>query len=227
MTDQELRDLVASVAKMQAETAAQMQAHDRRIAELREQSDRRQAELDRQQAETNKQIKRVDKQIGDLGNKFGSFAEGMALPSMETVLRRRFGVNDVSPRRKFFLNGETLEMDVFGYDNTGTLKEAYVVEIKSHLKPEAIEQILETIAKLPRFFPAMKDRKIYGIIAAVDIPANLRAEVWKAGLYLARINDETFKLQIPRNFQPQAFGPAVEKNGHKNGHKTGKSKKKK
>lgn len=186
MTDQELRDLVASLAASQKET--------------------------------DRQIKQVNKQLGELGNNFGSFAEGLALPALEKVLRHRFGVNDVSPGRKFFLNGETLEMDVFGYDNTGALKDAYVVEIKSHLKPDAINQILETMAKLPRFFPAMKDRKIYGIIAAVKIPANLRTEVLKQGLYLAQISDETFKLLVPPKFKPTDFGPTAQRNGAGNGH---------
>ncbi len=194
MTDQELRDLVASLAVAQAETA--------------------------------RQIKRVDKQIGDLGNKFGTFAEGMALPSMEKVLRDRFGMNDVAPRRRFFLDGETLEIDVFGFDNTGKSQEAYVVEVKSRLQNGDLDQLRKTVAALPRFFPQARDCQIYGIIAAVDIPDNLRAEILKAGVYLARISDDTFKLQVPSNFKPHAFGLTVKKNGHKNGHSSGKSKKK-
>jgi hypothetical protein len=180
------------------------------------------------QAETNKQIKELGRQIGDLGNKFGSFAEGMALPSMEKVLKQRFGMNDVGPRRRFFLNGETLEVDVFGFDNTGKRKEAYVVEVKSRLKNGDIEQLLNTINELPRFFPSVRDCKIYGILAAVDIPDNLRAEALKAGLYLARISDNTFKLQVPPNFKPHPFIPTKDhKNGHQNGHSSRKPKKKK
>ena len=61
---------------------------------------------DRRMAETDRQIKQVNKQLGELGNKFGSFAEGMALPSMEKdFAREEFGINDISPRRKAVLNG--------------------------------------------------------------------------------------------------------------------------
>ena len=195
MTDQELKDLVASLAVAQAKT--------------------------------DRQIDKVGKQIGDLGNKFGAFTEGMAFPSMSKVLNDRFGMTDVAPRRKFYRGGEALEIDVFGYDSTGQRKEAYVVEVKSRLDISDLDQLRSTIDKLPRFFSPVRDCQIYGIIAAVDIPDKVGRAVLNAGFYLARINDETFKLQVPRNFQPQAFGLTVNQNGHPNGHVNGKSKKKK
>lgn len=195
MTDQELRDLVASLARS---------------------SD----ELKKAQAETDRQIKQTNKQLGELGNKFGSFAEGMALPSMEKVLYRNFGMNIVLPRAKAHRGGETLELDVLAHDN-GDLNEVYIVEVKSHLTSEAIQQILNTIKQFPKFFPTLANRKIYGIIAAVHISTQVKNEVLNKGLYLARISDETFTLQVPKNFQAKAFGA----NGKQNGAKPKKQKK--
>ena len=40
-------------------------------------------ETDRQIKATDRQLKELGKQIGGLGAKFGSFTEGLALPSME------------------------------------------------------------------------------------------------------------------------------------------------
>ena len=37
--------------------------------------------------ETDRQIRELGKQIGGLGNKFGSFTEGLALPSMQKILQ--------------------------------------------------------------------------------------------------------------------------------------------
>ncbi|MGH9769308.1 MAG: DUF3782 domain-containing protein [Blastocatellia bacterium] len=194
MTDQELRDLVASIAKSQAETARQM------------------VETDRKMAETDRQIKQVNKQLGKLGNKFGSFAEGMALPSMEKILRDRFNMDVVTPRATSRLNGRMIEIDVMAYDN-GSRNELYIVEVKSHLTREGIDQILKTIEEFPKFFGAHRDRTFYGIIAAVDIPLNLRAEVLRKGLYLARIHDGTFELLTPKDFKPRAFTTPPERNG--------------
>lgn len=187
MTDQELKDLFERIGKLQEETTRNM-------------------------AETDSQIKQVNKQLGELGNKFGSFAEGMALPSMEKILYQQFKMDVVAPRAKARQNGQTLEIDVLAYDN-GSRNEAYLVEVKSHLTREGIEQMLKTLERFPKFFGAHGQRTIYGIIAAVDIPDNLRAEVFKKGLYLARIHDGEFELLTPKNFKPQAFTAPLAENG--------------
>src|SRR5947208_257677 len=131
--------------------------------------------------ETDKALRQLSKQMGELGNKFGSFAEGMALPSMETVLYRDFGMDAIFPRAKARKNGQTLEIDVLAYDN-GSRNEVYIVEVKSHLTAEGIAQILRTIAEFPKFFPTLANRTIYGIVAAVDIPDNMKKAVLKKGL---------------------------------------------
>jgi hypothetical protein len=208
MTDQELKNLVAKITKYQAEAARQMVETDRKMAE----TSRQMAETGRKMAETDRQIKQVNKQLGKLGNKFGSFAEGMALPSMEKILRDRFKMDVVTPRATSRLNGRMIEIDVMAYDN-GSRNELYIVEVKSHLTQEGIDQILKTIEEFPRFFAAHRDRTIYGIIAAVDIPLNLRTEVMKKGLYLARIHDGTFELLTPKNFKPRSFTAPPEQNG--------------
>ncbi len=200
MTDQELRDLVAELVVSTAELR-------KSLAERSEEAERQRQETAKQQRETARQLRRTDKQLGALGNKFGSFAEGMALPSMERVLRRQFGMNIINPRAKASKNGRMLEIDVLAYDN-GDRNEVYLVEVKSHLTSEGIQQMLKTIEEFPKFFVPLAERKIYGIIAAIDIPENLRNEVLKKGLYLARISDGTFKLQTTRGFKPKDFSPA-------------------
>lgn len=202
MTDQELRDLIAKIAQTQAETAEQMKVTDRKFAEMSKEVE-----------STARQVKQVNKQLGELGNKFGSFTEGMALPLMEKILYQQFKMDVVTPRAKARQNGHSLEIDVMAYDN-GSRNEVYLVEVKSHLSREGIEQMLRTIEQFPKFFGAHSDRKIYGIIAAVDIPDNLRSEVLNKGLYLARIHDGTFELLTGRDFQPKVFGPAAKQNGH-------------
>ncbi len=169
-------------------------------------------ELAEERRKTESVIRQVNKQLGELGNKFGSFTEGMALPSMEKILYQQFKMDVVAPRAKARQNGRTLEIDVLAYDN-GSRNEAYLVEVKSHLTREGIEQMLTTIERFPKFFGAHRDRTIYGVIAAVDIPDNLRAEVLNKGLYLARIHDGTFELLTQRGFKPAPFGPAAKQNG--------------
>jgi hypothetical protein len=200
MTDQELRDIVARLSLS--------------LEESKRERDKVMAESKR---ETDQALRQLSKQMGELGNKFGSFTEGLALPSMEKVFYREFGLDVVQPRARSRQNGRTMEIDVLAYDHPGGSKDVFIIEVKSHLTEEGIEQIKETIAKFPKFFPWGLDRTIYGVIAAVDIPDNVRDKVLKEGLYLARISDDTFTMQVPPGFKPKAFHPngGTETNGRK------------
>ncbi len=179
------------------------------IAELSRSTTR----LERSQEETDRQIKQVNKQLGALGNKFGSFTEGLALPSMEKVFYGDFGLDVVQPRARSRQNGRTMEIDVLAHDHPGGSKDVFIIEVKSHLTEDGIEQIKKKIDEFPRFFPWAYDRTIYGVIAAVDIPDNVRDKVLNEGLYLARISDGTFTMQVPRGFKPKAFFPNGEVEG--------------
>jgi hypothetical protein len=186
VTDQELRDLVAQVAVKQAELAAQ------------------QKETDRQQRETGRQLRELGKQLGGLGEKFGSFTEGMAFPSMTKILMQRFGMMVVAPRVRARRNGRSLELDVLAYSNSDR-NEAYVVEVKSHLREEGLDQLRKTLRDFREFFPEHAGKKVYGILAAVDMTDDVAEKAIRDGIYLARIHDGQFDLQVPDSFQPCAY----------------------
>jgi hypothetical protein len=156
------------------------------------------------QKDTDRQLKELGKQIRGLGAKFGSFTEGLSLPSMEKILLERFNMEVVAPSVRVSKEGKHLEIDVLAYANS-EVNEAYVVEVKSHAREESIRQIQEMLESFRRFFPEHKDKTVYGILAAVDMSAAIREMALKAGLYVARIRDEVFSLDVPANFHPRAY----------------------
>ncbi|MCZ8358759.1 MAG: DUF3782 domain-containing protein, partial [Microcystis sp. LE19-388.1G] len=161
-------------------------------------------EVSQQQKKTDKQLKELGQQIGGLGAKFGSFTEGLALPSMEKILRQRFGMEVVSPSVRVSKDGKHLEIDVLAYTN-GQLNTAYIVEVKSHAREESISQLKSILQRFRNFFPEHKDKKLYGILAAVHLSSELREKILQEGLYVARIHDQVFELDIPDNFQPRPY----------------------
>ena len=174
------------------------------LAELtsaQKQTDRQLKELGKQ---TDRQIKELGKQIGGLGAKFGSFTEGLALPSMETILRQRFGMEVISPSVRASKAGQHIEIDVLAYAN-GNLNTAYIVEVKSHAREESITQLKSILERFRTFFPEHKDKQLYGILAAVDMSPELRQKTLEEGFYVARIHDQVFELDTPENFQPQRY----------------------
>ncbi len=201
---EEGRKMAEEGRKMAEENRKVAEEHRKAMEAWREKFEASERSTQAERKKTERVVRQTNQQLGELGNKLGSFAEGMALPSMEKILRRRFGMNVVLPRANSRINGESLEIDVLAYDN-GDRNEAFIVEVKSHLTEEGIQQILKTISSFPKFFPTLAHRKVYAILAAVNIPDNLRNKVLNQGLYLARISNETFSLQTPRGFKPKVF----------------------
>jgi hypothetical protein len=207
MTTKELQALFASIAAFQQETTKQMLETDRHMLETdrrMQETDRLFQETERQIKKTDRQIKQLGKQIGGLGEKFGSFTEGLALPSMTKLLTKRFGMEVISPSVRVSKEGKHMEIDVLAYANS-EVNEAYIVEVKSHAREEAIEQLKSILERFRQFFPEHKDKTVYGILAAVDLPTEIRERILKAGFYVARIHDQVFSLDVPDNFRPKAY----------------------
>ncbi|MFM8306884.1 MAG: DUF3782 domain-containing protein [Microcystis aeruginosa] len=203
----ELATAQAELTAAQAELTAAQKETDKQLKEVSQQqkeTDRQQKENAQQQKKTDKQLKELGQQIGGLGAKFGSFTEGLALPSMETILRQRFGMKVVSPSVRASEDGQHLEIDVLAYTN-GELNTAYIVEVKSHAREESITQLKSILQRFRSFFPEHKDKKLYGILASVDLSNELREKILQEGFYVARIHDQVFELDVPENFQPQTY----------------------
>jgi hypothetical protein len=197
MTDQELKDLVASLSINQQKMAEEAAISRKKLDE----------ELSKSRKENDKAMKELRQQIGGIANKFGSFTEGLALPSMTKILTKKFGMTTINPSvRVRDKNGNEQEIDVLAYAN-GENNTAFIVEVKSHLREEGIEQLLKQCRDFPVLFPELAHKKLYGILAAVDANQQLQQKVLAHGLYFAKIHDEQFSLCVPKDFKPFCFNP--------------------
>ncbi len=189
-TADDVWQLLAELTTSQSELTAAQKETDRQLKELGKQTDR--------------QLKELGKQIGGLGAKFSSFTEGLALPSMETILRQCFGMEVISPSVRVSKEGKHIEIDVLAYSNSD-LNTAYIVEVKSHAREDSITQLKSILQRFRTFFPEHKNKQLYGILAAVDMSPELRQKTLQEGFYVARIHDQVFELDTPENFQPQGY----------------------
>ncbi len=180
MTDEELRDLVAETSRVAAETSRRVE-------------------------QTSRKVEEVGRQIGWIGNTFGRFTEGLFLPSLEKILIKDFGLDTVAPRIQRRQNGSFVELDVLAYSNGGN-NTAVVVEIKSKLRDDDIKEFLRQLSNFPKLFPEHKDKKLFGMIAAVGITAEQKAALEKLGIYVVRIKDDVFKVISSKKFKPHDFG---------------------
>lgn len=180
ITDQELRDLVAETSRKVAETS-------------------------RKVAETSRKVNEVGRQIGWIGNTFGRFTEGLFMPSLEKILEKDFGLDTIAPRIQRRQNGSFVELDVLAYSNSEK-NMAVVVEIKSKLRDDDIRDFVKQLQDFPSLFPEHRDKKLFGIIAAVGITAEQKKAIEKLGLYVVEISDDVFKMASSKKFKPKDFG---------------------
>ena len=146
-----------------------------------------------------------DKQISRFGAKFGGFTEALSLSSMEVVLREQFGIEVIFPSVRIYKKGEEqMRIDLLAYANA-PINTAYVVDVKNHPVEDSITQLKSILQRFRLFFPEHKDKRLYGILASVDLSNELRTKILQEGLYVARIHDQVFELDVPDNFQPRIY----------------------
>ncbi len=208
MTDEELKELVASNSRTIARLEALQVENERRWSEMREANERRWHEMREEifvsRAETDRLVLAIHQDMGRLSRKLGDYAEGLCRPALGRILRRRFHMTEIAPRVRAWVNGDEIELDMLGHAND-RLNKAYVAEIKSTLRQDGIEQIREHLKIFPRFFPEHRGKELYGILAAIDAPAELQKKVLKEGIYLVLVSEEAFELVEPEGFQPRNF----------------------
>ncbi len=180
--------------------------------EMREQRDEMREELVASRKESDRiwnavyaELRGLRRDVGQLGNKLGLSTEAMFFPSLDRILRQDFGMQVVEPRVHVETpDGEEIEIDVLAHANDA-IDIVFDVEIKTHLRQDGLDQILDHLQRLAKFFPEHRGKKAYGILGAIEMPAELRARALKAGIYVASIRDDVFELLRPEGFEPRAF----------------------
>jgi len=194
MTDNELKELVASLAisherlsKKMEETDRQMRETDRLLKESKAETDRQMKETDRQMRETDRQMKETDRQmketdkrmentdkkleqmgiyLGNIGNNQGAVAEEYFVNS----LKNRLNIGNL--KFDVLLSGVELktkkirdEFDIL-LVNGDTLA---LIEVKYKVHPNIMDKLPKKIEHI-KLMPSYKNYKIYAGIAGFKIP---------------------------------------------------------
>ncbi|GBF81694.1 DUF3782 domain-containing protein [Aphanothece sacrum] len=157
-------------------------------------------ETDRRFQETDRRIREVSKEIGNLGGKWGRFVENMVAPACETIfLKRGIPVHQVSQRVRKRLNGETLEIDVLVINENHVL----VVEVKSSLGVDDIQELREDLTKFRLFFPEYNQKQLYGAVAGIEIEEGADKYAYRQGFFVLAQSGESVAILNNLDFQPK------------------------
>ena len=123
------------------------------------------------------------------------------MPSLIKILEDRFECYSTAPRYKFRDNGNKYEIDIIGHATDAY----YLVEIKSHLRGEAIEQLHKLIVNFKEHDKFYRGEKIYGVIVATDYSEDLYNTALSEGFFFISTSSNIAELKIPLGFEPVVF----------------------
>ncbi len=190
MTDEELTELVAGHSQTNRERRWQAFREEMRASHQR---------VDR----VLDNLERASRNRGRLGNRFGDDTEALCRPSLVRILHERFHLTQIAPRLLCFRNGDAIEIDLLA--SSYLSDDVYVAEMKTHLRPEAVEHILRTLRVFPRFFPRYRGKKLYGILTAIEAEPQMQKKVLQQGLYLMLYAGDVLEMRVPEGFEPRVF----------------------
>ncbi|MDD5227927.1 MAG: DUF3782 domain-containing protein [Methylococcales bacterium] len=165
--------------------------------EFKEQFEAAQKETDRILRKLSVDIKDVNKSVGRLTNRLGEFVEEAVRPSAVRLFRERgIDIHEVQQNISANRDGEGLEIDLLVVNNNDVV----VIECKSNLSIDDVNEHLERLEKVKRLLPDHKDKRISGAVAGMVIPANVAAYAIKKGLYVIGQNGEHLELRNDMSF---------------------------
>lgn len=165
MTDQELKDLVASLAVAQAKTDAQI------------------ADTGAQMAATDKKLKELSIMLGGVSNNQGSVAEEFFLNTL-TAHPEVGGItfDRVTPHVMPATKTKQAEFDIVMVNGSSVA----VVEVKYKVHPSDIDKAAKNLERYREFFPEHKDYALYGGIAGLHVPADAVKAAKEKGLFVLK-----------------------------------------
>ena len=174
---------------------------DRQMREQRQETDRQMKE---QREETDRLIRQNQKMMSDLGRKFGKIIEHMFIPNLKekfNALGYEFGKASSNVLIGNKEHNIYTEIDVLLENGDCAL----AVEVKTQANISDIQEHVERMEKLRRYFDLHRDkRKLYGAMAAAVIPDNVHDYALKAGFYIIRQSGDNVSIEEPQG-KPKAW----------------------
>ena len=178
MTDQELKDLVASLAVAQAENAAG-------FAALREAQTKTEAQLVKTDAKLNK----VTAMYGGISDNLGAATEEFFYNSLlDKPQIGNLKFDQINMNMQGGKKNDRFECDLAAING----KSLALIEVKYNVHEDAIAQVESHLRRFRKFFPYYASHKIYGGIAGFHISKDVAALAHKKGLFVLKRKGEAF-----------------------------------
>ncbi len=182
----------------------QSQETERLLREQSQETDRKFQETERLLRE---QSQATEKKLNTLERLFtsqwGKLMESLVEGDLVALLTARgIPITDTTTRLKGKLaDGGNFEFDIIAHNG----EEIVVVEVKTTLKPQDVEDFIARLRQLKHWLPRYANNRIYGAVAWLTADAGAERMVENRGLFSIRATGQSASIQNAPTFTPRAW----------------------
>jgi hypothetical protein len=175
---------------------------DRRAAEADRRAAEAKAEADRRLAELEKTVANTSRAVDSLTTRWGRFVEELVEPAVISLFRGKgIDVKETYSRARVKRQGIAMEIDILAVDET----EVVLVECKSRLSKDDVNDFLEKLSRFKQAFPHYKNYQAYGAVAGIEIDEGVDRYAYKQGLFVIKPSGETVEIINDSGFEPKLW----------------------
>lgn len=210
-TYEDILNLFQETDRKFQETDRKFQETDRKFQESQAAAEQRFQETERllkeQSQETERKFQATDRKLNQLERLFtsqwGKLMESLVEGDLvELLIQRGISITDTTTRLKGKrADGGNYEFDIIAHDGA----EMVVVEVKTTLKPQDVEDFLERLRQMKQWIPRYANNRIYGAVAWLTADAGAERMVENRGLFSIRATGHSASIQNAPSFTPRAW----------------------
>ncbi len=156
--------------------------------------------------ETDKQFKETDKKINKLSalftSQWGKLVESLVEGDLIKLLKGKgIPVERTLQRIKGNHEGQNFEYDIIAVNGA----EIVIVEVKTTLRPQDVNEFHEKLWKAKKYMPEYKDRAIFGGMAFITADGSSERMAEKQGYYVIKATGSCSSIVNSSDFKPKAF----------------------
>lgn len=195
MTDQELKELVASLAVKSDRLDAQMQRTDEQMKRTDEQMKRSDEKLEKMFAKTDEKLARMGIALGNISNNQGSVAEEFfynSLAHTQTLAGIHYDFVDKNLTRS--AGGIQDEFDIVMVNG----KDIAIIEVKYKAHEADLTKLLtKKYNNFKKLFPMYKDYSHHLVLATFSLYEDLKEKALAQGVTVLQRKGDVFESFVP------------------------------
>ena len=184
------------------ETDKKFQETDQKIKETDRILKEKFQETDKIFRKTEEEVEKTTRAVYALTGKWGKFVEGLIAPSVVKLFRERgIEIDTIYQRVKKRKNGLGIEIDILAING----QYAVLIEAKSTLRIEDVDDHLKRLGKFKGFFSEYQDRKVIGAIGGLVIEEQADKYAYRKGLFIIAESGEQVTILNDKAFKPRIW----------------------